>query len=223
VSIKEKDVLARLKLGKEGASEDWHTNVLIATYLASVFQMPAPVQTLDPTQKADDLRDITKGHVFELMKEINKNPLTKTELDDMKRNDLTLILLTADVKKAGIVTNTLKAKERYTVTERLRMMPDAEREITKDLMDRGLAPYVIKTQDRILFAKEVAGEQEKEDADVGVGQTVDEDDQDRRVLPAGEDIATRGQYGDFGGSNAASGNVFEAILGNDFRREDGQV
>ena len=223
VSIKEKDVLARLKLGKEGASEDWHTNVLIATYLASVFGLPTPLQTLDPTQKADDLRDITKGYVFELMREINKDPLTKTKLDAMKKNDLTLILLTADVKKAGVVTNTLKAKERYTVTERLRMMPDAEREITKDLMDRGLAPYVIKTQDRILFAKEVAGEQEKEDTDVGVGLTVDEDDQDRQVLPAGEDIATRGQYGDFGGSNAAGGNIYEAILGNDFERDDGQV
>ena len=222
VAVKERAVAERLKMGKEGASEDWHTNVLIATYLASTFELPSPVQTLDPTQKADDLRDITKGYVFELLKEINKDPLTKTRLSELKKNDITLLLLFADVEKSKNITNTLRAKERYSVTETLRRMSDAEREITKDLMDRGLAPYIITTRDRLLFAREV-GEQDAEDTETGVGRTVDEDDQDLRLLPADQDIATRGQYGDFGGSNAASSNIYEGILGNDFEREDGQV
>jgi hypothetical protein len=222
VPVKERAVAERLKMGKEGASEDWHTNVLIATYLASTFELPSPVQTLDPTQKADDLRDITKGYVFELLKEINKDPLTKTKLSELKKNDITLLLLFADVEKSKTITNTLKAKERYSVTETLRRMSDADREVTKDLMDRGLAPYIITTRDRLLFAREV-GEQEEENTEIGVGRTVDEDDQDLQLLPADQDMVTRGHYGDFGGSNAASAHIYEGILGNDFEREDGQV
>ena len=223
LSAKEKAVVARLKLGKDGVSEDWHTNVLIATRLASAFEMPYPLKELNPTQKADELRDITKGYVFELMKEIGKEALTKTKYINMKKDDLALMMLTADVKDAAAVTSSLKAKERIKYTERLRMMTDAEREITKDLVDRGLAPYIITVQDRILFAKDAA-EKEAEyalDSDVGVGRTVDDDD--LGVLALTEDQGQRGNYGDFSGSNAASGNVYEDILGNDFQDEGGQV
>ena len=104
IPVKDKEVVARLKMGKEGVSEDWHTNVLIASRLASVFEMPVPVRTLDPNQKKDDLRDITKGYVFELMKEISKDPIRKTKLDAMRKNDITLMMLTADVADATAIT-----------------------------------------------------------------------------------------------------------------------
>ena len=187
-------MITRLKMGKDGASEDWHTNVMIATRLGSVFQELAPVKTIDPNQKSDDLRDITKGYVFEVVKEINKDPLKKTKFDAMKKNDLALMMLTADVKKATEITNTLKAKERITFTERFRLMTDADREITKELVDRGLAPYIITKQDRILFAKEVAEERADEE-ETGVGRPVDY--QDQGDLPITEDIVERGNYGDY--------------------------
>ena len=216
-AVPAKDIAAKLKLGKEGVSEDWHTNALLATRLASVFATPVPVRTLDPAQKADELRDITKGYVFELVKEINKDPLKKTKLTTMQKDDLALMMLTADVKKATEITNTLKAKERITYTERLRLMTDADREITKDLIDRGLAPYIISKQDRILFAKELGEQQETEEADTGVGRVVDDDE--LGALPTLED---RGQYGDQSGSNAASGNIAEIAEAqrNDFEEED---
>jgi len=195
VPVKDKEVIARLKLGKDGASEDWHTNVMIATRLGSVLQELPPVKTIDPTQKSDDLRDITKGYVFEAVKEINKDPLKKTKLDAMKKNDLALMMLTADVKKATEITNSLKAKERITFTERFRLMTDADREITKELVDRGLAPYIITKQDRILFAKEVAEEKRTEEEETGVGRPVDY--QDQGDLPITEDIVERGNYGDY--------------------------
>lgn len=220
-NVKDKEVIARLKKGKEGVFEDWHTNMLLATRLGSVFEMPMPVQSLDPDQKPDDLRDITKGYVFEIVKEVGNDPIKKTKFDAMKKGDLALMMLTADVKKAVATTNSLKAKERYTVTERMRMMPDAEREITKDLMDRGLAPFIIGTQDRLLFAREVA----EEESDTGVGRTVDDEDDGVGNLPQFEDMRTRGQYGDFSGSNAAGGNIAETAYGqqNDFEGEDGQI
>jgi hypothetical protein len=194
-------------MGKEGASEDWHTNVLIADRLATVFEIPTPVRTIDPAQKNDDLRDITKGYVFEIVKEINKDPLKKTKLDAMKKNDLALLMLTADVKKAAEITNTLKAKERITFTERFRMMTDADREITKELVDRGLAPYIITKQDRILFAREVAEEEEKKDDDVGVGRPVDY--QEQGDLPVSEDLVERGNYGDYSNAPGTDGRDHE--------------
>jgi hypothetical protein len=222
-SVKDKEVIARLKSGKEGVFEDWHTNMLIATRLGSVFEMPMPVQTLDPDQKPDELRDITKGYVFEIVKEIGKDPIKKTKFDAMRKDDLAMMMLTADVKAAAATTNSLKAKERITYTERLRLMTDADREITKDLIDRGLAPYIISTKDRILFAKEVGAEEDAVDPDLGVGLTIDEDDVG--ALPQFEDMRTRGNYGDFSGSNAAGGNIAEAAYAqvNEYEREDGQV
>ena len=215
VDVKSAEVKARLKMGKD-ASEDWHTNVLIATRLASVFGLPAPVRTIDSTQKNDDLRDITKGYVYELTKEISKDPLTKTRLDAMKKNDLALMMLTADVKKATEVTNTLKAKERITFTERFRMMTDADREITKELVDRGLAPYIITKQDRVLFAREVAEEQEEKDEDVGVGRPVDYENQGE--VPINEEIVERGNYGDY--SNAANNDGRDPEDAHMFQEED---
>ena len=158
------------------------------------------------------------------MKDIGKEALTKTKYMNMKKDDLTLMMLTADVKDAAAVTSSLKAKERIKYTERLRLMTDAEREITKDLVDRGLAPYIITVQDRILFAKEAA-EKEAEyalDPDVGVGRSVDDDD--LGLVELTEDQGQRGNYGDASGSNAASANIYEQTeRRDDFDREDGQV
>ena len=100
-------------------------------------------------------------------------------------------------------------------------LTDADREITKELIDRGLAPYIISTQDRILFAKEMEEkEREREDEDVGVGRTADDSE-----LGGPPTLEDRGQYGDFSGSNAASGNVAEIAEAqrNDFEEDEGQV
>ena len=221
IPAKNKDVVARLKLGKDGVSDDWHTNVLLATRLASVFERPFPVRTLDPTQKPDELRDITKGYVFALVKEIEKDPIKKTKLTAMYKNDLTMMMLTADVAKSKEITNTLKAKERSTLTERMRAKTDADREITKDLMDRGLAPYIITTQDRILFAKELREQEEQGEEDIGVG--VPPSEQELDMLPADQDKIENGNYGDYSGSNAASGNIYEAAEANNFEDDGGQI
>lgn len=195
VAVKDKGVLARLKLGKDEASDDWHTNVLIASRLATVFAETTPIKTVDPAQKKDDLRDITKGYVFALMSEINKDARSKTQLNEMKKTDLTLLMLTADVVEATKITNTLKAKERITFTDRLRLMTDSEREITKDLIDRGLAPYIITKKDRILFARQLDEERERNDEDVGVGLPVGTYEQETG-FEVTEDRMHDGNYGD---------------------------
>ena len=166
------------------------------------------MKTLDPTQKNDDLRDITKGYVFELMSEINKDARSKTKLNEMKKNDLTLMMLTADVKRAAEVTNTLKAKERITFTERFRLMTDADREISKELVDRGLAPYIITKQDRVVFAQQVAEQEQARDEEVGVGLPVGAEEQ-QAEFPVTEDAAERGNYGDLAAEPNGGGHDYE--------------
>jgi len=213
--VKDKGVIDRLKLGKDGASDDWHTNVLIATRLASVFVRGTAVKTLDPTQKKDDLRDISKGYVFELVSEINKDPRAKTKLNGMKKSDIVLNMLTADIKKATEITNTLKAKERITFTERFRLMTDADREISKELVDRGLAPYIITKEDRILFAKELSKEQETRDEEVGVGLPLGAEEQ-QATFPVTEDAAEGGNYGDLAAEpNGGGHDRDEPLFDND--------
>jgi hypothetical protein len=215
VSVKDKGVIARLKLGKTLASDDWHTNVLILSRLTHVFAIPSPARTIDTTQKNDDLRDITKGYVYEMLKEIEKDPITKTKLNTLLKSDATLILLTADLKEAKRVTNTLKAKERISFTDRLRNMTDTDREITKELIDRGLAPTIITREDRALFAREVAQTEQMED-DVGVGRPVDY--QEQGDLPVLGDVEERGNYGDY--SNAPNNDGRDDIQPDMFDRED---
>jgi hypothetical protein len=200
LNVKDKKVLERLKMGKTLAAEDWHTNSLLLGRLTDSFAIPNSVRNIDSTQKKDDLRDITKGYVYEVLKEINKDPLIQTKFDSLIKSDIAFVMLTADLKTSKQTLNTLRAKERITFTDRLRLMTDTEREITKDLIDRGLAPTIITREDRELFAKEMAQTEYVEDPEVGVGRPIDFEDQGE--IPITEDMVERGQYGDY--SNAAN-------------------
>jgi hypothetical protein len=51
--------------------------------------------------------------------------------------------------------DSLSARERETFKDRMRAMPDPQREITKALIDLGLAPYLITKADREGFVKEL--------------------------------------------------------------------
>jgi hypothetical protein len=216
LNVKDKKVLERLKMGKTMAIDDWHTNTLLLGRLTDAFAIPTSVRSVDSTQKKDDLRDITKGYVYELLKEISKDPLTQTKLNTMIKSDVALVLLTADLKTAKQTMNTLRAKERITFTDRLRLMTDTEREITKDLIDRGLAPTIITREDRALFAREMAQTEIVEDPEVGVGRPIDFEEQGE--VPITEDIVERGQYGDY--SNAANNDGRDYTQPDQFDEED---
>jgi hypothetical protein len=216
LNVKDKKVLERLKMGKTMAIDDWHTNTLLLGRLTDAFAIPTSVRSVDSTQKKDDLRDITKGYVYELLKEISKDPLTQTKLNTMIKSDVALVLLTADLKIAKQTMNTLRAKERITFTDRLRLMTDTEREITKDLIDRGLAPTIITREDRALFAKEMAQTEIVEDPEVGVGRPIDFEEQGE--VPITGDMVERGQYGDY--SNAANNDGRDYTQPDQFDEED---
>ena len=75
-------------------------------------------------------------------------------------------------------------------------MTDSEREITKDLIDRGLAPYIITKKDRILFARQLDEERERNDKDTGVGLPVGPNEAEERGFDQTQDVGDDGNHGD---------------------------
>jgi hypothetical protein len=117
--------------------------------------------------------------------------------EELREKDIALFAMLASLKDAKTETNTLKAKERHLFTDRMREMTDSQRQITKDLLDRGMAPYIITKKDRDTFAAQLEREIEPimeadlpvVDGDAGVGAP--------RDVPDDDDFnADHGDYGD---------------------------
>jgi len=194
-----KDIQRRLKLAAVAKTEgdSWRTNLMIVERLKNAFALDVNI-ALDTSQKPSLLRDISEGLLKEVMTTIVKNPEMRRAYDQLREKDITLFALLASLKDARTETNTLRAKERHLFTDRLRDMTDSQRQITKDLLDRGMAPYIITNEDRDVFAQQLQRELEpllEADVDVGVGAPRDAPDDDDRN-------ADQGDYGD----HTAQGN-----------------
>ena len=136
-------------------TDSWKVNSLLIAHLSAIAQLATPVAALDPTSSSDLLRDITKGYLREILSAIGGDPEKRRMYDDMRAKDVTLYSLLASVSAARTETNSLRAKERHAFTDRLRGMTDSDREITKQLLDRGLAPFIVTIADRDMFAKQL--------------------------------------------------------------------
>jgi hypothetical protein len=169
-------------------TDSWTVNSLLIARLATIARRPNPARTLDPAASSDLLRDITKGYMRELMDIIAKDPETRRIYDQVRAEDVTFYSLLTSVTSARTETNTLRAKERFAVTDRLRSMIDSDREITKHLMDRGLAPFLVTVADRDMFATQLQDQ-------MGSAADRGEDYEDREETgdPAAEGYDLRGE------------------------------
>ena len=136
-------------------TDSWTINSLLISRLSAVAQLPTPIASLDPAASPDLLRDITKGYLRELLAAIGSDPEKRRIYDKVRAEDVTLYSLLSSVSAARTETNTLRAKERHAFTDRLRNMTDSDREVTKQLLDRGLAPFIVTVADRDLFASQL--------------------------------------------------------------------
>ena len=185
---------ARLKLkpSKVLMTDSWKTNLLILNRLAVALRVPNPVRKIDTTVGDDLLRDITQGYLKEMFSKMTEAQMTAFE--KIAKRDITLYAITKNYTDAKKESNTLRAKERNQITQTLREMPDDQRQNYKDMMDRGMVPFMLITkEDRSKYAKELAvqlGEEEAEvNPEVGVGQAVGPENE--------EEGADNGDYGDF--------------------------
>lgn len=193
------DIRRRLKIAAvpKTGGDSWRTNLLIAQRLSNAFQLGFDIETIDITQSADLLRDVADGIVREMISGIVKDPVMRRAYEELREKDIALFAMLASLKDAKTETNTLKAKERHLFTDRMREMTDSQRQITKDLLDRGMAPYIITKKDRDTFAAQLEKEIEPlmeadlpvVDGDAGVGAPRDAPDDDDRN-------ADEGDYGD---------------------------
>lgn len=103
------------------------------------------------------LRDIAKGFVYELMQEVNqdKNRIQLGKaIDDAMLKDIVMNMLLFTKEEADRIVQAATTKEREKFKATMRSMNDTERELTKMLLDIGMAPHIITNEYRILVAKE---------------------------------------------------------------------
>ena len=103
------------------------------------------------------LRDIAKGFVYEIIQEVNKDKnriqLGKA-LDDAMLKDVVMNMLLFTKEEADEIVSKATTKEREKFKATMRSMTDTERELTKMLLDIGMAPHIITNEYRIMVAKE---------------------------------------------------------------------
>jgi hypothetical protein len=153
------------------------------------------------------LRDIARGFLYVFFSVATEN--VKREVQDALKKDVVLRMLMMTTAEAASSDQGLRAKERETLKQRLRNMSDSEREITKKLLDIGLAPFIITNADRELFARQ-AGVKDPELETAARDQAADEnlpeeghdatrdyvDNGDQPVNEAGAVMEV--DYGDYG-------------------------
>jgi hypothetical protein len=208
-----KEIQRRIKLTSipKTKGDTWRTNLLLAQRMSNLFGLQLDIQSVDVNQSPDLLRDIADGLVNEAISMIIKDPLKRREYEELREKDITLFTLLAQLKDATTETNSLRAKERHLFTDRMREMTDSQRQITKDLLDRGMAPYILTNADRDVFAAQIERELtpfDEADLEVGVGAPRDAPEEDEYVVDQGD-------YGD----HTAQGNRERDQINEDIDRD----
>jgi hypothetical protein len=167
--------------------DDYRTNLALASRLSDMFQLSVDIRGVDPTQSPDELRDIAKGFVYDVLLRIQANEVKHLAFEKARRTDISLLTLFANPGEERSNVNTLRATERLAFVERMAAMSDMERTITQELLATGMAPYIMTNKDRELYAAELLSRTERSaqveaefavdqeempelEADVGVGQ-----------------------------------------------------
>lgn len=159
------------------------------------------------------LRDYFKGILLEFL------TLLTPGLERAIVQDIPIRSVLSTAAETRAVIDKLGAAEREEFKTRLRRMPDSQREVTKELIDLGLAPYLITKGDRELFMKELQRqtdvvEPQTDNPIVAPGEQVPLVDvpeeglhDERDIGPQGEvphngDIQLEYDYGDYGDARA---------------------
>ena len=161
--------------------------------------------------KTKILRDSMRGLLYEVFNEISQyknkagiiNALSVASQRDLVFN---MILISKD--QAARQDSDLRTREREVFKMRMRNMNDTEREVTKMLLDIGIAPYIITNEDREIFAREYRlPDPEAEHVEALAGQDIDMPEEgynaDRDVDEDGAAPIVNGHelevdYGDYG-------------------------
>lgn len=98
-------------------------------------------------------RDAIKGKIYELVDSFKDGMLEAVRTSMTRDLVMNMILLTKEDSEKQV--DVLRSKERDLLKSRLRELTDREREVTKMLLDIGIAQYIVTNEDRRLFAKQL--------------------------------------------------------------------
>ena len=162
------------------------------------------IESVNSFENKSLFRDAVKGRIYELVDIVkSEGNLIEAVKTAMNRDlDMNMILLTKEDSEKQV--EILRARERETLKERLRQLTDTEREVTKMLLDIGIAQYIVTNEDRRLFAKELGvsediGDDDVNTDDVPEGGHTNRDyfEEDVQLNENGQPIEPdRGDYGD---------------------------
>lgn len=110
--------------------------------------------SLNTRESPSLVRDAVRGMLYELFDSIKSEDKLIEGLRSAMNRDLTMRLILVKKEDAEREVNITGTKERETFKMRMRSMNDEQREITKRLLDIGIAPFIITNEDREIFARE---------------------------------------------------------------------
>jgi len=206
VSLSDAEIRALLALKpskKMMITSSWKTNLILLQRIGAAIRRSDLIPLLDTTIPSEArLENLMDGFLRRMYVEIEKSEVLMRKYDELIQSDVTFFSVTKKIDEAKKDANKLRAQERHKFTDILRNQTDQDRQITKELIDLGLAPYLITNVDRDRFAQQLedelrpeANEVNENEADTGVGRPQTGDGEE-------EDAYDDGNYG----TNAAAGN-----------------
>jgi hypothetical protein len=176
------------------------------------IQRVAEYRTAAVYLRTNIVRDTARGLLYEVFQEVasNKNKTgLVAALSTAVQRDLAMNMILLTKEQASRQDSALRTRERETFKMRMRTMNDTEREVTKMLLDIGIAPYIITNEDRELFAteykipdpeaeyNEAAAEQDIDRPEEGYNADRDVDEDGAAPVVNGiEQEVDHGDYGD---------------------------
>lgn len=154
------------------------------------------------------LRDYLKGVLNEFVSLFENDETLTTLIERSMSEDIVIRSLFAKPDESKRNIDYLRAREREEFKERMRRLPDAQRELRKELIDRGLAPYIITRDDREAFVAQLEAQKELPEIREPPREEPDQDrNVDRDFGPQGEVPEANGveleyDYGDYGDMRA---------------------
>ena len=168
----------------------------------SMFRMF--IQNMNTFENKSLVRDAVKGMIYLLFQDIKSEDGLIEAIKTAMYKDLTMNMILLTKEQSEKTVDALRARERETLKQRLQELSDREREITKQLLDIGIAQYIFNVEDRRLLAKEFDVVEDindnlmnHDDVPEGGFTTRDYIDGDEELNQKGLPIEVdRGEYGD---------------------------
>jgi len=162
------------------------------------------IQNMNTFENKSLVRDAVKGMIYLLFQDIKSEDGLIEAIKTAMYKDLTMNMILLTKEQSEKTVDALRARERETLKQRLQELSDREREITKQLLDIGIAQYIFNVEDRRLLAKEFDVVEDindnlmnHDDVPEGGFTTRDYIDGDEELNQKGLPIEVdRGEYGD---------------------------